>query len=335
MDLINKIRENARKNRKKIVLPEGDEERTMKAADYIIETGIAEPILLGDPHRIDQLASDLGLRNVREAHIIDPNNPPKEKEYVHLMLGIRKAKGLTEEEARRLIRDPLYLGVMMIKNGDADGEVAGARNATGDVLRPAFQYVKTRPGISIVSGAFIMILKDREFGEDGMILFADCAVNPDPDPKELAQIAISSALTARDIGRFEPRVAMLSFSTMGSARHERNDKVIEATRLARQLDPKLDIDGEMQADAAIIESIGQKKAPGSKIAGRANVLVFPSLEAGNIAYKLVERLGHALALGPILQGMAAPINDMSRGCSVDDLINMVAVTANQAARTGS
>jgi len=331
MDLINKIRRSAKDHFKKIVLPEGEEERTLRAADFIIGSKMANPILLGNPDKILRKASELGLRNIHRDAIMDSRKPPKKEEYVRLMLNIRKEKGLTEAEAFKLIENPLYLGVMMIKNGDADGEVAGAVNATGDVLRPAFQYVKTQPGISIVSGAFIMILKDRFFGESGMILFADCAVNPDPDARELAQIAISSAQTARSIGGFEPRVAMLSFSTKGSARHERADKVIEATKLAQQLESTLKIDGELQADAALIEAIGKQKAPDSEIAGKANVLIFPSLEAGNIAYKLIERLGHAVALGPILQGMAAPINDMSRGCSVDDLVNMVAVTANQAA----
>jgi phosphate acetyltransferase len=247
------------------------------------------------------------------------------------MVQLRKHKGLTRKYASRLIEDPLYLGTLMIKNGDADGEVAGAMNATGDVLRPAFQYVKTLPGISVVSGAFIMILKDREFGEDGIIVFADCAVHPDPTEKELAEIAVATAATTRAIAGFEPRVAMLSFSTMGSARHEMVDKVINATRLAREMNPGLQIDGELQADAAIIEAIGRKKAPESSIAGRANVLVFPSLDVGNIAYKLVQRLAHAEAIGPVLQGMAAPINDLSRGCSVSDIVNLAAITANQAA----
>jgi len=219
----------------------------------------------------------------------------------------------------------------MIKNNDADGEVAGAMNATGDVLRPAFQYVKTMPGISVVSGAFIMILKDKEFGENGMLIFADCAVHPDPTDKELAEIAVATANTTRAIVGFEPRIAMLSFSTMGSASHEMVDKVVNATKIALDMDPSLKIDGEMQADTAIIESIGKKKAPGSDIAGIANVLIFPTLDAGNIAYKLVQRLAHAEAIGPVLQGLAAPINDLSRGCSVSDIVNMVAITANQAA----
>jgi phosphate acetyltransferase len=219
----------------------------------------------------------------------------------------------------------------MIKNGDVDGEVAGAMNATGDVLRPAFQFVKTMPGISVVSGAFIMILKDKEYGNNGLLVFADCAVHPNPTDRELAEIAIATANTTRAIAGFEPRVAMLSFSTKGSAKHEMCDKVINATKFAREMAPDLKIDGELQADAAIIPSIGRSKAPGSEIAGYANVLIFPTLEAGNIAYKLVQRLGHAEAIGPILQGMAAPINDLSRGCSVSDIVNLVAITANQAA----
>ena len=252
-------------------------------------------------------------------------------EYIDLMVDIRKKKGLTREKAAKLIEDPLFLATIMIKNGDADGEVAGAENATGDVLRPAFQYVKTKPGFSVVSGAFLMILKDKNFGEDGLLVFADCAVHPNPTDKELAEIAVATGETTRAIAGFEPRIAMLSFSTKGSAVHEMVDKVVNATRMAKEMDPSLKIDGELQADAAIIEAIGQKKAPGSEIAGKANVLVFPTLETGNIAYKLVQRLAGAEAVGPILQGMAAPINDLSRGCSVSDIVNLVAITANQAA----
>nr|WP_245625882.1 phosphate acetyltransferase [Marinifilum fragile] len=247
------------------------------------------------------------------------------------MVELRKKKGMTMEQAMELVQDPLYLATLMIKAGDADGEVAGALNATGDVLRPAFQIVKTMPGISVVSGAFIMILKDKNYGDDGMMVFADCAVHPNPTASELAEIAVATAKTTKAIAEMEPRVAMLSFSTMGSAKHEMVDKVAEATRLAKEMAPEFQIDGEMQADAAIVEAIGAKKAPGSKVAGKANVLVFPTLEVGNIGYKLVQRLAGAEAVGPVLQGMAAPINDLSRGCSVSDIVNLVAITANQAA----
>jgi len=313
-----------------IVLPEGTEERTLKAADAVLAEGIARITLLGNPAEIRAMADSFGLKNIEKAAIIDPVDHPKKQQYIDLLVELRKSKGLTREDASKLIEDPLYLGVMMIKSGDADGEVAGARNTTGDVLRPAFQIVKTAPGISVVSGAFIMILKDKEFGADGIIVF-DGAVHPDPTDKELAEIAVATARTTRDIVGVEPKVALLSFSTMGSAKHPLVDKVVSATKMAREMAPEFMFEGELQADAALIEAIGQKKAPGSKIAGKANVLVFPNLECGNIAYKLVERLAHAQAIGPVLQGMAAPINDLSRGCSVSDIINVVAITANQAA----
>jgi phosphate acetyltransferase len=331
MELLEQIRMNARRYDKRIVLPEGTEERTLKAADAVIAEGIARITLLGDPKEIMALAQSLGLKNIDKATIINPVSHPMKDKYIDLMVELRKSKGLTREEASRLIEDPLYLGVMMIKNGDVDGEVAGARNTTGDVLRPALQIVKTAPGISVVSGAFIMILKDKEFGADGVIVFADGAVYPDPTDKELAEIAVCTARTTKTLLGVEPKVALLSFSTMGSARHEMVDKVVNATRMAKEMAPEFMFEGELQADAALIEAIGQKKAPGSKIAGKANVLIFPNLECGNIAYKLVERLAHAQAIGPVLQGMAAPINDLSRGCSVSDIINVIAIAANQAA----
>jgi phosphate acetyltransferase len=331
MELLDSIKLNARKHNKRIVLPEGYEERTIKAADIAIAEGLAQIILIGDPAEMISHAEKLGLKNLSKATMIDPRSHAKKETYINLMVELRKSKGMTKEEASKLIEDPLYLGVLMIKNGDADGEVSGADHATGDVLRPAFHYVKTAPGISVVSGAFIMILQDKSFGENGILLFADSAVHPDPTDKELAEIAIASAHTAKVICGFEPKVALLSFSTKGSAKHELVDKVISAAAIAKQMAPDLMIEGELQGDAALVESIGQKKAPGSKIAGKANVLIFPDLNCGNIAYKLVQRLAHAEAIGPVLQGMAAPINDLSRGCSVSDIVSMIAITANQAA----
>ena len=331
MELLDSIKQNAKKYNKRIVLPEGYEERTIKAADIAVAEGLAQIILLGDPAQIESHASKLGLKNIEKATIVDPVSHGKKEQYIDLMVELRKSKELTRKEASLLIEDPLYLGVLMIKSGDADGEVSGADHATGDVLRPAFQYVKTAPGISVVSGAFIMILPDKSFGENGVIIFADGAVHPDPTDKELAEIAVASAHTAKVLAGIEPKVAILSFSTKGSAKHEMVDKVINATQIAQQMAPEFLIDGELQGDAALVEAIGQKKAPGSKIAGKANVLVFPDLNCGNIAYKLVQRLAHAEAIGPILQGMAAPINDLSRGCSVNDIVSMIAITANQAA----
>ncbi len=332
MELIQKIHEMAKKADKTIVLPEGTEERTLKAADYALEHGLAKIILLGNDQEIKALADKFSLKNINKAKIIDPKEHEDKEALAGLLYELRKKKGMTMEQARKLAEDPLYLAVLLIKAGKADGEVAGADNATGDVLRPAFQIVKTLPGVSAVSGAFIMILPEhkKNYGENGIMIFADCAVNPDPTTQQLAEIAVESAKTAKNIAAIDPKVAMLSFSTKGSAKHEKVDRVLEAMDIAKKMDPNLKIDGELQADAAIVESIGRKKAPGSEIAGKANVLVFPSLETGNIAYKLVQRLADAEAVGPILQGLAAPINDLSRGCSVDDIINMIAITANQA-----
>lgn len=330
MELLKQIIERAKANKQRIVLPEGTEVRTITAADQLINDGVAEIILIGDPSEIKELADDLKLNNIDKAKIIDPKNYEKKEAYINLLLELRKSKGLTREQAEKLVENPLYIGCLMIKNGDADGEIAGAQNTTGDVLRPALQIIKTAPGMSVVSGAFLMFTNAKEYGKDGLLVFADCAVTPDPTASQLAEIAVASGQTARALVGEEPQVAILSFSTKGSANHPMVNKVIEATQLAQDLDPTMNIDGELQADAALVPSVGESKAPGSKVAGKANVLVFPSLEVGNIAYKLVQRLGHAEAVGPVLQGMAAPVNDLSRGCSVSDVYNMVAIAANQA-----
>jgi phosphate acetyltransferase len=330
MKVLNDIIANAKKAKKRIVLPEGLEPRTLRAADIILRDGIARLILLGNPEQIRQEAEKLGA-NISQATLVDPKTDPRRDKYAAMMTEIRKSKGLTTEEALHLLDDPLYFAPMMIKAGDADGELAGAINATGDVLRPAFQYIKTLPGVSVVSGAFLMFINDPNIGHEGILVFADCAVMPDPDERQLAEIAIITAQTAKAIIGLEPRVAMLSFSTKGSASHDLVDKVVRATKLAAEMAPDLKIEGELQVDAALVKEVAQLKAPGSEVAGRANILIFPSLESGNIGYKLVQRLAKAEAIGPVLQGMAAPINDLSRGCSVTDIVNMVAITSNQAA----
>ena len=331
MDLISEIVARAKANPQRIVLPEGTEERTLTAADRALADGVANLIILGNPAEIKALADKLGLKNIDKATIIDPENHPKKEEYAQLLCELRKKKGMTIEEARKLVLDPLYLGCLIIKSGDADGQLAGARNTTGNVLRPALQIIKTAPGITCVSGAMLLITKTPQYGENGVLVVGDVAVTPAPDADQLSQIAACTARTAQAVAGFEdPRVAMLSFSTKGSAKHEVVDKVVEALGLAKKLDPTLKIDGELQADAALVPSVGASKAPGSEIAGKANVLVFPNLEVGNIAYKLVQRLGNADAIGPILQGIARPVNDLSRGCSVDDVYKMIAITANQA-----
>lgn len=330
MEFKDKILERAKKLKKRIVLPESTEERNIKAADILLRDRVTEIILIGNKEEIKKTASSFNLQNIDKAEVVDPSNFTKKGAYADTMVELRKHKGLMKDEAVKLLNDPLYLATMMIKCGDADGEVSGAIHATGDVLRPAFQFVKTKPGISVVSGVFFMLLKDKSFGDDGLLVFADCAVYPDPNERELAEIAVTTAQTARAIAGIEPRVAMLSFSTKGSAEHEMVTKVINATRIAKEMEPSLQIDGELQADAALVESIGLKKAPGSPIAGKANVLIFPDLQSGNIAYKLVQRLAGAEAIGPVLQGMAAPINDLSRGCSVEDIVYMAAITASQA-----
>ncbi|MBP8026935.1 MAG: phosphate acetyltransferase, partial [Parabacteroides sp.] len=307
MDLLQDIITRAKANKQRIVLPEGTEERTLRAADRLLADGVASIILIGNKTEISQLAASYGLTNIDLATIVDPLNHEKKAAYADLLFQLRQKKGMTPEKAAVLVENPLYLGCLMIKAGDADGEIAGAQNTTGDVLRPALQIVKTAPGISCVSGAFLMFLKDKSYGDNGLLVFADCAVMPNPTAAELAQIAVSTAQTTRDIVGADPKVAMLSFSTKGSASHEMVDKVVEATRLAKEMAPDLKIDGELQADAAIVDVVAAQKAPGSEIAGKANVLVFPTLEVGNIAYKLVQRLAGAQAVGPILQGIAAPV----------------------------
>ena len=330
MELIEQLVARAKANKQRIVLPEGTEERTLKAANQILTDGVADLVLLGNVDEIHSLAKEWGLGNIDRATIIDPATSPKKEEYAQLLCELRKKKGMTIEEARKKVLDPLYFGCMIIKNGEADGQLAGARNTTGNVLRPALQIIKTAPGITCVSGALLLLTHAPECGDNGVLVMGDVAVTPVPDANQLAQIAVCTARTAKAVAGIEPRVAMLSFSTKGSAKHEVVDKVVEAFGIAKEMDPNLAIDGELQADAALVPSVGQSKAPGSPIAGKANVLVVPSLEVGNIGYKLVQRLGHATAVGPILQGIARPVNDLSRGCSIDDVYKMIAITANQA-----
>ena len=327
MALIDKIKAKAKADVKRIVLPEGEEIRNVQAAVKIVEQGLAKLTLLGDPEKVKEVAAGASLDGLT---IINPKTSDKCAEYANTLYELRKAKGMTPEQAAELVKDPMYYGVMMVKMGDADGLVSGAIHSTGDMLRPALQIIKSKPGIKTVSSCFLMECPNKAYGDDGVMVFADCAVNIDPDAEQLASIALGAADSARSLAGIEPRVAMLSFSTKGSAKHDLVTKVQEATRIAKELDPNLLLDGELQLDAAIVESVGQLKAPGSPVAGKANVLVFPGLEAGNIGYKLVQRLAGAEAYGPILQGIAKPCNDLSRGCSVDDIVATVAITAAQA-----
>lgn len=342
MDLLQQIVAHAKADKQRIVLPEAEEERTLRAADKVLADDIADLILIGNPENIKQQAEQWGLKNIDKATLVDSANNEKTEEYAELLAELRKKKGMTVDQARELVtKNNLYLGCMIIKTGDADGQISGALSTTGDTLRPALQIIKCAPGISCVSGAMLLITHEKQYGNDGVVVMGDVAVTPNPTADQLAQIAYTTAQTAKSIaGVDEPRVAMLSFSTKGSAKDAKDkatgksvyiiDKVIEATQIAHEKFPDLKVDGELQADAALVPGVAQKKAPGSEIAGKANVLVAPNLEVGNIGYKLVQRLGGAIAIGPILQGIARPVNDLSRGCSVDDIYYMVAITACQA-----
>ncbi|AGB41372.1 phosphate acetyltransferase [Halobacteroides halobius DSM 5150] len=329
MSFIKRMHAQARDGKEKIVLPEGTEPRMIKAVPLIIEKGIAEVVLLGDKQEVQDIALEHGV-DLSGAEIINPVKSDKLEEYAQVYYKLRKHKGITKEEAQEKIKEPLYFGAMMVKQEDADGQVAGAANPTGNVLRSAIKIIGTAEGISVISGAFVMIVQDKDFGDDGLLLFGDCAVNPNPDTNQLAEIAVSTAKTAQDLANIDPKVGMLSFSTNGSAQHDLVNKVQEATDKAQEINPDLKIDGEMQSDAALVPKVADKKYPESEIAGNANVLVFPDLQAGNIGYKLVQRLAGAEAIGPILQGVAKPVNDLSRGCNVQDIVNVVAITVVQA-----
>ncbi len=329
MALMDDIKAKARQQRKHILLPEGTEERTIRAAQKIVADGLADVTLFGTADEIRSQAEKLGV-DLTGVGMVDPVNDADYDKYCDLFYQMRKEKGVTPEKAVATMKNPLFYAAMMVKQGRGDGFVAGALCTTGDTLRPGLQIVKMAKGISVVSSCFLMDIPNKAYGDNGVMLFGDCAVNPNPTAEQLAAIAVSTAETARTLCGLDPRVAMLSFSTKGSAKHELVDKVSEATRLAHELAPDLNIDGELQADAALVEKVGQLKSPGSPVAGKANILIFPDLQAGNIGYKLVQRLAGAEAVGPVCQGFAAPINDLSRGCSVEDIVSVVAITAVQA-----
>lgn len=329
MSMIERVREKARADRKTIVFPEGCEERTVQAAAELVAEKLADPILIGDPDEIKKEADRLGA-DLTGIRIENPTGSEKFADYVHALYELRKAKGITLQAAEGLVLDPMYYGIMMVKMGDADGLVSGAIHTTGDMLRPALQIIKTKPDMKIVSSSFLMDCPDKSLGEDGLLVYADCVVVPSPSEEELAYIAVAAADTARTLcGIEEPRVAMLSFSTKGSAKHESVSKVQRAVEIAHKIAPDLLLDGEMQFDAALVPEIGAGKAKGSPVAGRANVLIFPDLQAGNIGYKITQRIGGAECFA-VLQGLQKPCNDLSRGCSVSDIVNTAAMTAVQA-----
>jgi phosphate acetyltransferase len=327
MNFLDQILSRAKEDVKTIVLPESNDIRTLKAAAMIQEQGIANIILLGNEDEIKKLGGDL---NISKAKIVDPANFDKFEEYANTFYELRKAKGMTLEVARKTLENPLYFGIMMVKLGEADGMVAGAINSTGNTLRPALQILKTAPGAKLVSAFFVMVVPDCEYGENGVFIYGDSGLVENPNADELSEIAITSSKSFKTLVQAEPIVAMLSYSTYGSAKSELTEKVIEATRLAKEKAPELQLDGELQVDAAIVPAIGKSKAPGSKIAGKANVLIFPDLNCGNIAYKLTQRLAKAEAYGPIIQGVAKPVNDLSRGCSAEDIVGVVGITCVQA-----
>ncbi|MEG0306906.1 MAG: phosphate acetyltransferase [Clostridium sp.] len=329
MSFTEKIWALSQRNVKTIVLPEGEEERNLKASEIIHSNKIANVILVGNEAKVRENAKSFGV-NLEGIKVIDPETSSKTQEYANAFYELRKNKGVTEEKALKTVKDPVYFGTMMVKMEDADGLVSGAVHSTGDLLRPGLQIIKTSPGIKVVSSFFVMEVPNSPYGDNGTLLFGDCAVNPNPTAEELSSIAISTAENAKVLCGIDPKVAMLSFSTAGSAKHENVDKVVEATKIAKAARPDLAIDGELQLDAAIVESVARLKAPTSDVAGNANVLIFPDLQAGNIGYKLVQRFAGAKAIGPVCQGFAKPINDLSRGCSVEDIVNVVAITAVQA-----
>ncbi|MCR4992150.1 MAG: phosphate acetyltransferase [Lachnospiraceae bacterium] len=329
MSMVEDIRKKAQSKLMTIVLPEGDEPRTVQAAKIIKDEGYAKPVLLGSIDAIKNTAKETGT-DITGIELIDPAASPKAKEYVAELYELRKAKGVTEEDAAKLVQDVMYYGIMMVKTGDADGLVSGAVHTTGDMLRPALQIIKTKPGIKVVSSSFLMDCPNKSLGHNGLLVYADCVVMPNPTADELAEIGISAADTAKRLcGIEEPKVAFLSFSTKGSAKHELVTKVQQAVAKAHELAPDLCLDGEMQFDAALVPEIGASKAKGSPVAGHANVLIFPDLQAGNIGYKITQRIGGAECFA-VLQGLAKPCNDLSRGCSVEDIVNTVAFTAVQA-----